>query len=168
MDGDVEAEAKGDAKVDAEVDAEVTFSHVGICVGDLDRALTFYCEGLGFELVQSHTVGPEFGPLMEVDDVALQSRFVRRDGVSIELLHFDSPGHRGQAERRPMNQLGLTHLSLRVSDVDAIAERIESLGGTVVRRTRTTFGSTGSADALDFVYCTDPDGTRVELMHLPG
>ena len=156
--------------VDEEVGVEVTFSHVGICVGDLDRALRFYCEGLGFELVQSHTVGPEFGRLMEVDDVALQSRFVRRDGVSIELLHFEAPGHVGEAVRRPMNQLGLTHLSLRVGDIDVVAERIESLGGTVVRSTRTTFGSAGSdeADVLDFVYCTDPDGTRIELMHLPG
>ena len=112
--------------------AEVTFSHVGICVSDLERSVRFYCEGLGFELVQSHTVGQEFGPLMEIDDVALQSRFVRRDGVSIELLHFDSPGHCGEAVRRPMNQLGLTHLSLRVADLDAVAGRIESLGGTVV------------------------------------
>ena len=149
-------------------DGGVTFSHVGICVGDLERAVRFYCEGLGFELVQSHTVGQEFGQLMEIDDVALQSRFVRRDGVSIELLYFDSPGHCGQAVRRPMNQLGLTHLSLRVADVDTVAEIVESLGGTVVRSTRTTFGSAGSADALDFVYCTDPDGTRIELMHLPG
>ncbi len=157
--------------MDQEADVEVTFSHVGICVSDLEQALRFYCEGLGFELVQSHTVGPEFGRLMEIDDVALQSRFVRRDGVSIELLHFDAPGHVGEATRRPINQLGLTHLSLRVSDVDAVAERIESLGGTVVRSTRTTFGSAGSAvsaGVLDFLYCTDPDGTRLELMHLPG
>ncbi len=64
-----------------------------------------------------------------------------------------------------MNQLGLTHLSLRVHDVDAVASAIESLGGTVVADTRTTFGS---SDVLDFVYCTDPDGVRIELMHLPG
>jgi catechol 2,3-dioxygenase-like lactoylglutathione lyase family enzyme len=144
---------------------DVTFSHVGICVSDLERSVRFYCEGLGFELVQSHTVGEEFGRLMELDHVVLQSRFVRRDGVSIELLHFDSPGHSGEAVRRPMNQLGLTHLSLRVQDVDVVAEAIESRGGTVVADTRTTFGS---SDVLDFVYCTDPDGVRIELMHLPG
>ncbi len=144
---------------------EVTFSHVGICVSDLERSVRFYCDGLGFELVQAHTVGPEFGALMEIDDVVLQSRFVRRDGVSLELLHFDSPGHSGEPVRRPMNQLGLTHLSLRVTDLDAVALVIESLGGVVVTTTRTTFGSSG---ALDFVYCTDPDGTRIELMCLPG
>ena len=143
----------------------MAFSHVGICVSDLERSVRFYCDGLGFELVQSHTVGQEFGPLMEIEDVVLQSRFIRRDGVSLELLHFDAPGHVGEPLRRPMNQLGLTHLSLRVADLDAVAHVIESLGGTVVAGTRTTFGT---SDALGFVYCTDPDGTRIELMHLPG
>jgi lactoylglutathione lyase len=128
--------------------------------------MRFYCEGLGFEPAQAHTVGAEFGRLMEVDDVVLRSRFVQRDGVSLELLHFDSPGHSGGSERRPMNQLGITHLSLRVDDVDRVAHVIESLGGTVVTSTRTTLGP--SDDPLDFVYCTDPDGVRIELMHLPG
>ena len=144
---------------------DVTFSHVGICVSDLERSLRFYCEGLGFELAQSHTVGQEFGRLMEIDDVVVQSRFIRRDGSSLELLHFEVPGHTGDPVRRPMNQLGLTHLSFRVADLDGVARRIETLGGTVVTITRTTFGG---ADVLDFVYCTDPDGTRIELMHLPG
>jgi len=36
----------------------------------------------------------------------------------------------------------------------------------VVPATRTTF-DLGSAH-LDFVYCTDPDGTRIELMDLPS
>jgi len=144
---------------------EIAFSHLGICVSDLDRSLRFYCQGLGFELVQSHTVGPEFGRLMEIDEVSLQSRFVRRDGVSIELLHFVSPGHTGEPTRRPMNQLGITHLSLLVRDLDAVGDVIEALGGAVVRGTRTTFGS---SESLDFVYCTDPDGVRIELMHLPG
>ena len=80
---------------------DVTFSHLGICVSDLDRSVRFYCEGLGFELAQAHTVGNEFGPLMELESVALQSRFLRRDGVSIELLHFDSPGHSARASVGP-------------------------------------------------------------------
>ena len=38
----------------------LSFSHLGICVSDLDRSLRFYCEGLGFEQVASHQVGHEF------------------------------------------------------------------------------------------------------------
>ncbi len=144
----------------------VTFSHLGICVSDLERSLRFYCEGLGFEPTDSHHVGEEFAALMEVSPVSLESRMIRRDGVTLELLAFTEPGPIGEPVRRPMNQLGLTHLSLRVDDVEAVAATIESLGGSVVRPTRTTF-DLGPAH-LDFLYCTDPDGTRIELMDLPG
>jgi lactoylglutathione lyase len=143
-----------------------TFSHLGICVTDLDASLRFYCEGLGFDEVAAHDVGEEFAALMEVEDVRLQSRMIRRDEVTLELLDFVSPGVTGPTGRRPMNQVGLTHLSFRVADIPEVADRLERLGGTVVRGTRTTFDLGGSA--LDFLYCTDPDGTRIELMDLGG
>lgn len=139
------------------------FSHIGICVSDLDRSLRFYTEGLGFEPTQLHQVGPEFGRLMEIDGVQVRSQFLRRDHLSIELLFYDAPGFVGPAERRPVNQLGLTHLNFRVEDVEAVAARLQELGGTVLEHTRTTF-----SPEMDFVYCTDPDGTRIELMKLPG
>jgi glyoxylase I family protein len=141
-----------------------TFSHVGICVSDLDRSVRFYCEALGFTLAESHTVGDEFGQLMEIDEeVVLQSQFIRKDGMTIELLKFHSPGEEGDGGRRRMNARGLTHLSIRVDDVDAVATAIFALGGEVIMESRTTLASD-----LDFVYCTDPDGTRIELMRLPG
>jgi lactoylglutathione lyase len=142
-----------------------SFSHLGICVSDLERSVRFYCEGLGFEPVASHEVGPEFAALMEVEGVELESRMLSRDGMTIELLGYRAPGTTGDGSRRPMNQLGLTHLSLRVDDVDGLAATIEALGGTVVPATRTTFDLPGAR--LDFLYCTDPDGVRIELMDLP-
>jgi glyoxylase I family protein len=145
---------------------DVSMSHVGICVSDLERSLAFYCQGLGFELVDSHAVGPEFAALMEVEGVELESRMIAQGGVTLELLSFTEPGCTGQGGRRPMNRLGLTHLSLRVGDVEEVAASIERFGGTVVAGTRTTF-DLGEA-ALDFVYCTDPDGVRIELMDLGG
>ncbi len=144
----------------------LAISHFGICVADLECSQRFYCEGLGFELVASHHVGEEFSGLMEVDQVDVESRMVRRDGVTIELLSFVSPGATGDGGRRPMNQRGLTHLSLRVDDVDRIAADITRCGGTVVTSSRTTLDLAGAR--LDFVYCTDPDGVRIELMDLPG
>ncbi len=105
----------------------LSFSHFGICVSDLERSLRFYRDGLGFKQVASHQVGEEFGPLMEVEGVKVESRMVSRDGVTVELLGFVSPGHTGDGQRRPMNQLGLTHLSLRVDDVEAMAKTIEQI-----------------------------------------
>lgn len=143
----------------------VTFSHIGICVSDLERSLRFYCDGLGFELVGSHRVGVEFAALMELDAVAVESRMLTRDGVTIELLAFVHPPPFGSRDRRAMNQFGLTHLSVRVDDVEAVAGTIARLGGEVVRSTRTRFEAGSSP--LEFVYCTDPDGVRIELMDLP-
>ena len=144
------------------------FSHIGVCVSDLDRSVRFYVEGLGFEAAESWTIGAEYGTLMELPGVELTSQFLRRDGAALELLHYGSPGAVGPAERRPVNQLGLTHLCFRVDDVDAVAGRLAELGGTVHDHTRTTFPDADGAPQLDFVYCTDPDGTRIELMRLPG
>ena len=144
----------------------LSFSHLGICVSNLERSVRFYCEGLGFEEVASHQVGGEFAALMEVEGVELESRMLSRDGVTIELLGYLAPGTSGDGTRRPMNQLGLTHLSLRVGDVDGLAATIEALGGTVLPATRTTFDLPDAR--LDFLYCTDPDGVRIELMDLPG
>jgi catechol 2,3-dioxygenase-like lactoylglutathione lyase family enzyme len=140
-----------------------SFSHFGICVSDLDRSLRFYCDGLGFTPTQRHEIGAEFGPLMEIDGVSVVSQFIRRDSLLVELLFYNAPGHVGPAERRPVNQLGLTHLNFRVDDVEAVAAGLLELGGTVLEHTRTTFGP-----EMDFLYCTDPDGTRIELMKLPS
>jgi catechol 2,3-dioxygenase-like lactoylglutathione lyase family enzyme len=145
---------------------EPTFSHFGICVSDLDRSLRFYCDGLGFEQAESHSIGSEFAALMDMADVAVTSQFIRKGPTAIELLAFAQPAPFGDRARRPVNQLGLTHLSFRVGDVPGVAAKLAALGGAIVESSRTTieFGDV----PLQFVYCTDPDGVRIELMDLGG
>jgi len=133
-------------------------SVVTLGVEDVAAARRFYVDGLGWD----PTLGFELDrPIAEVDaPCSLTSYFIQKDGLRVELLDYRSPGVFG-TPRRPMNQLGLTHLSFRVDDVSATAARLVELGGTIVEGTRTTFAPT-----LDFFYCTDPDGVRVELMKL--
>ncbi len=143
-----------------------TFSHIGICVRDLGRSLRFYTGALGFEEAEGHDIGDEFAALMELDRVALRSQFVRKGPTAIELLQFAEPAADGDGERRPINRLGLTHLSVRVDDLAAAEAAVVAHGGRVVEATRTEMAF-GDA-TLRFVYCTDPDGVRVELMDLGG
>jgi len=141
-----------------------TFTHFGICVADLERSVAFYCDGLGFtEAEMQGQVGRYIDPLVELNDVVLDFRFLTRDGMSLELLHFVAPGTVGAPERRPMNKLGLTHLGLRVDDVDGAAQRIVDMGGRVYPSTRTAY-QIGDQPPIDSVYCTDPDGVRLELI----
>jgi lactoylglutathione lyase len=145
-------------------DSGPAFSHFGICVSDLERSVAFYCGALGFEKAESHEIGSEFAGLMDLPDVAVTSQFIRRGPAAIELLGFHDPSPFGERTRRAVNQLGLTHLSFRVADLPAVATRIVELGGSIVESSRTTIDLGGTE--LQFVYCTDPDGVRVELMDL--
>jgi predicted enzyme related to lactoylglutathione lyase len=72
---------------------------------------------------------------------------------------MDSPACFGARERRPMNQFGLTHMAFYVDDIDAVAADVLANGGRTYPQTRAVFGS-----GIEIMYCTDPDGVRVELM----
>jgi glyoxylase I family protein len=140
-------------------------SHIGICVSDLETSRRFYTDLLGFtELHELAVVGPPVETLLEIDGADLRALYLERDGVVIELLYFASPGHIGERERRPMNQLGFTHLSLRVDDIDATLAELRAGGALVADFTRTGHPSLKAGA----VFLTDPDGTRIELVQAPG
>ena len=137
-----------------------TVSHIGVCVSDLERSLRFYCDGLGFEKAETHLIDNTFADGLEVErDVDLDSVFIRHDGLSIELLYYRSPAPTGHPSAS-RGQLGLTHLSFVVDDVDAAVAALVEAGGTLLEATRT------KAPGVDLVFLADPDGTRVELMAL--
>lgn len=136
-------------------------SHVGVCVAEVERSLAFYRDGLGFrERRRLEVSGEETETLLGVGGVDLVAVFLERDGVQLELLHYRSPGHRGAGEPRPMNALGLTHLSLAVDDLDAVVATLERAGARVLRATRVHNPELGA----NAIFVTDPDGTRIELV----
>ena len=136
-------------------------SHLGICVSDMDRSLRFYCEGLGFETGDNYDLDSSWlaglDTSLEVPGpVVVRSQMIRLGAMKIELLGYASPAAVGTPSAH-RNQLGLTHLSFLVDDVDAHAERLVSLGGILLPDTRANLG-------VDLVFLADPDGVRVELM----
>jgi catechol 2,3-dioxygenase-like lactoylglutathione lyase family enzyme len=137
-----------------------TVSHIGICVRELERSRRFYVDGLGFTEFARFEMDR---PIAEVDTPCdLTSFFIQKDGLRLELLDYRSPGVIGQPSMR-RNQLGLTHLSFVVEDVDAAAKELEEYGGTIVDGTRS---GQHDPDMVQIIFVADPDGTRVELMRL--
>jgi catechol 2,3-dioxygenase-like lactoylglutathione lyase family enzyme len=123
--------------------------------------VAFYRDGLGFsEVHRLDVTGEAPETLLGLQDVDLDAVFLERDGVRIELLHFRWPAHRGSGEPRPMNALGLTHLSLRVDDLAAAIAAVEGVGARVLHATRTWNAELASGA----VFAVDPDGTRIELI----
>lgn len=141
------------------------FSHVGVCVSNLERSVRFYSDHLGFALVSKLSVsGPPSTQLLELDEVALDAVYLERDGVVIELLYFERPGTEGASHDGPFNRLGLTHLSLRVDDLPGTVDRLRDAGVSIVEASRIDNPEFGS----HAVFLRDPDGMRIELYQSPG
>jgi catechol 2,3-dioxygenase-like lactoylglutathione lyase family enzyme len=140
---------------------EFTPSHVGICVSDLDRSLRFYRDGLGFEPTKRYAITSETMPglekVIEVDGpVSLVSQFLQRGEVCIELLWYPDRAPTG-TPAATRAQLGLTHLSFLVDDIEKAAAVLVEHGATILDHTRPGGGA-------QLLFLADPDGTRVELM----
>lgn len=140
-------------------------THIGICVSDWERSLRFYRDVLGFKyLSELQVVGEPSNTLLQLDNVELRAVYLERDGTRIELLHYASPGHRGDGSVRPMNLLGLTHLSLRVENLAATLVDLEKAGVQILRRTHIDIPAFEAAA----IFVADPDGTLIELVQSPG
>lgn len=144
-----------------------SFSHVGICVTNIERSKRFYCEGLGFsEGVLLHTDDQYHALLGIPEKLMMHNQFIRRGQMMLELIQFDLPALLPGPALRSLNQLGLTHLSFRVADINIVSKSLESLGGKILHDTRVTMSLAENVSG-EIIMCTDPDGTRVELMHFP-
>lgn len=138
-------------------------SHIGICTSDLERSLRFYTEALGFTLERSiDEIGAPFDQLTELPGVPCRVHYVKSGAMTIELIGYPQGAVTGSSERRPMNQLGFTHMTLIVTDIDAAAARVVQFGGQIHPQTRidSPFGP--------ILFCTDPDGVRIELFQAAG
>jgi len=137
--------------------AGVAVSHFAVCVSDLERSRRFYTDALGFSVSHEVDVTPPFETLTEFPDIDGHAIFMTHGPVTVELAGYKSPKVIGPAERRPMNQLGITHMAFIVENLAETASSIDALGGTALRHTYV------SAPTGDMMFATDPDGTRLEL-----
>jgi lactoylglutathione lyase len=135
-----------------------SFSHIGVCVSDLDRSTRFYTEVLGFTELFSFDFNDELASTMETDD-GFTSRMLIRDDIRVELLHWRDRTPDGDGQRRPMTALGLTHLCFRVESAEDLFEAAAAFGGAAHPATKSSLDG-----GVEVVYLTDPDGIRIECM----
>lgn len=141
-----------------------SWSHVGVCCSDLERSTAFYEQVLGFRQLFTVELGPEVVATMEQPGRFL-SRMLARDELRLELLQWLDPAPEQGGGRRPMTQLGLTHLAFRVDTVEELWSIAEGTGGAALPETLSTMAGAGEGGRdAQLVYLTDPDGTRIELM----
>lgn len=139
-------------------------SHIGICVSDISRSTDFYCNVFGFKRISTVDVeGKEAEKIMQIPGVNLHAAYLERDGTRIELLYYRKPGISKNDQPKALNEIGLTHLSFRVSDLELVVENVKKYGGTYIDDTRVDVDSFN----VKSVFVLDPDGLKIELLQLP-
>jgi lactoylglutathione lyase len=131
------------------------FNHVGLCVADRGRSRRFYEGLLGFEFWWELEL-PDEGTdqlLQLAKPLGVHATYLVRDGFVLELLDYsEREVHAGP--HRAMDHVGLTHLSLTVSDLGGVLAIVDGFGGSVVNGTVSE----------QWAMIRDPDGQLIELL----
>jgi lactoylglutathione lyase family protein len=113
-----------------------TFSHIGLSVPDLDAAVKFYSDVLGFYVVMEPSEAVEddsaigvmctdvFGPGWGSLRIAHLST---ADGIGIEIFEF--PGNYAPEDKLEHRRHGTFHFAVQDPDIEGLAQRIVESGG---------------------------------------
>ena len=129
--------------------------HVGIAVADLDTAITWYHDHLGMIVVHEE-VNTEQG----VREAMLSVRGAPVGGAQIQLmapLDETSPIAKFLDKRGP----GIQQLAYRVSDIDALSQRLRADGVHLLYE-EPRRGTAGSR--INFIHPRDTGGVLIELV----
>lgn len=143
------------------IPSAVGLDHVNISVRDLDRAIRFYGETFGLAVLMRRTLSGEWfdairGTRGAVADCAI---LVNGDhSLRVEMLCFPRPS----AGPGGMDDIGIGHFAITVTDIDAVRERAIQAGakpvGAVVEVPRSILPK-----GKRMCYLRDPDGILLEL-----
>src|SRR2546421_4594199 len=140
-------------------------NHVGVNVPDLDAALAWYEDVLGFTVLtppaEMNVADPELGPAL----TAMMGNRVKRfklahltagNGVGLQFFEFIEPRYEPPADRDAYWKATFFHICVTDPDIDGLAARIAARGGKSSEVFRAITGAPYAA-----VYCEDPWGNVI-------
>ena len=143
----------------------IAADHTGITVSNLDRALSFWRDVLGFELShRAHQTGEMASEITGVPGAEISLAVLKAPGHKIELLEYHAPLDRKSVEVRPCD-VGSAHIALTVDNLEAVLGAIATSGWKAVGMPQAL--QTGPNAGRRVVYVRDPDGTTIEFMQPP-
>ena len=137
--------------------------HYSHCVSDLGRSKRFYTEVLGFEVVAEFDFDDaDTARVMGVPGAKFTGVFMKLDGFRMEIIAFTSPPPERATRRRSSNEIGHSHLSFYVTDLDATLAELKAQGVPIDTDTRATL-----VNGIECCVVRDPDGFPIEIVQMP-
>ena len=134
--------------------------HTGLVVANLEDALHFWRDLLGFKVEkQMDESGPHIDAMMGLKDVRVTTvKMMAPEGGMIELLHFKSHPDQKKWLGNPYST-GFTHIAMTVSNLDEAYKKLEVVG--VVFPAQPQYSPDGT---VKVIYCKGPEGVLLELV----
>jgi len=139
--------------------------HTAISTGNLENALKFYRDGLGFEVVMKggwkrDSEYPE--KVIGLKDSAARFFMLKKGETRLELFEYSSPSPKPLDRTRRVCDHGFTHICLEVEDIEFEYKRLNNAGMTFHASPPEAQGP------MRAIYGRDPDGNVVELLEIVG
>jgi catechol 2,3-dioxygenase-like lactoylglutathione lyase family enzyme len=136
-------------------------NHVGLTVTDLGRSVAFYRDvvGLDVQVGQFRTGGEWFDTLTDNSGAVIQGAMLGDGDFCLQLLQYERGGEPEAVTGH--NRVGNLHVSINVSDVQALRDEILADGAL----DPTPIVDLPVPGGRSF-YVRDPDGVPVEFMQL--
>lgn len=136
-------------------------------VADLDSAIAFYRDGIGFDVQgepASADENPELRAMFGLPDARLRWQIGRAPPTpgGVEIVEISGAG--GRPVERQVDDPGAVTLMVVVRDIDATLARLERLGAPVVTRTGAPVKVGAEPRSVLAVVVQDPAGHFVELV----
>jgi glyoxylase I family protein len=136
------------------------FLHVSIGISDPEKSVPFYQDILGFKLIAKlHYDQPGPAKVMGFDAADFTVWLMMRDGYRLELIHFEHPKSAPLPQRPQTNSLGLSHLTVGITDPEKTLAELKARGVKVWEHTVGNFEE--GAPGFMFLF-EDPDGFLIE------
>jgi len=145
-----------------------SLNHVGVGVSDIDAAIKWYQEVLGFRVFGGPTelsfessarpqledvLGPEFRKI-RIAHLATGS------GVGIELFQSIDPPHERREEPVEFWKSGVFHFCVTDPNIEELVSKIVATGGKQLSK---IWNDRPPSTQHRMVYCQDPFGTLIEI-----
>jgi len=103
--------------------------HVSLTVRDVDKSIEFYSKGLGLKLLRISVLNPSPGTVYK-------NAYLYSDNFLLEIITAESgaiqPPSPDTWQETMRGSIGITHLGMRVRDLDAAIIRLKAAGATMI------------------------------------
>jgi catechol 2,3-dioxygenase-like lactoylglutathione lyase family enzyme len=141
-----------------------SFRHFGITVHNLDRALSFYCDGLNFQLSKRFERPMDYtGKVTGVSGTSLNAALITQGNFCIELLEYRDRKDRPETAV-PIHYPGAAHICLEVDNIEKVMDSLINKKASFVDEITTVPPGPGVGNRV--IYGWGPDGITFELVEV--